>query len=263
MPAKKKAVVKSIAKTGVAIVDTSMFAEDAGMGVTSLGTEDLATPFLKLVQNAKQASAVGAEIGDIFNSVTKEIYTAEEGVSVINCGYSLVHLEWATKELSIKPPEHRHTALDQLPETVRGKDGREMLTNGSGNYLEKTAEHYVLLVDEDDFTQQALLTMKSTSLKVSKQWNSALRSQKMKDGNGKVFIPPRFSTIWKLTTTTESNVHGTWSQWQVAKERVVDSVELYSQAKSFAELISAGEVKVQHVQDNGNGNDSYDDDIPF
>ena len=34
----------------VAIMDENMFAADAGMGVSDLGSEDLAIPFLKVLQ---------------------------------------------------------------------------------------------------------------------------------------------------------------------------------------------------------------------
>lgn len=260
MAAKKTAVAKATSKEVVQF-NSAMFVADAGMGVTSLGHEDLSTPFLRLVQMNNQAKELGANIGDFFNTVTQEIWNGEEGLSVINCGYNLVHLEWEPKEgKGKKPPVNRYTALDKLPETVRGPEGKEMLNSGSGNYLEKTAEHFVLILDEDDFAQQALITMKSTGLKISKQWNSTMRSMKMKDGNGNVFIPPRFSHIWRLTTASESNAKGEWVQWQIAKERVIQCADLYGQAKSFAELISAGEVKVQHVQDD---KEEFDADVPF
>ena len=261
--AAKKAVAEATSKNIVEFNPVpAMFAEDAGMGVTSLGHEDLSTPFLRLVQMNNQAKALGANIGDFFNTVTQEVWKGTEGISVINCRYNLVHLEWAPKEgEGKKPPVNRYTALDKLPETVRGPEGKEMLNSGSGNYLEKTAEHFVLILDEDDFAQQALICMKSTALKISKSWNSTMRSMKMKDDtNGNIFIPPRFSYIWKITTVSESNAKGEWVQWQIAKDRVIDNADLYGQAKSFAELIMAGEVKVQHVQDD---KEDFDADIPF
>ena len=260
MAAKKSAVAKA---TGNNVVEfnPTMFAADAGMGVDSLGHDDLSTPFLKLVQTNIQATTLDANIGDLFNTVTNQVWAGAEGLSVINCGYTLVHLEWSPKDSSSKkPPVNRYTALDTLPDTARGPDGKEVLSDGSGNYLEKTAEHFVLVLDEDDFAQQALITMKSTGLKISKQWNSTMRSMKMKDGKGNVFVPPRFSHIWRLTTISESNSKGEWSQWQVAKERVIQCPDLYGQARAFAALISAGAVEVKHVQED---KEEFSDNIPF
>ena len=108
-------------------------------------------------------------------------------------------------------------------------------------------------------TQQALLPMKSTQFKKSKQWNSAMRSLQMTDANGKLFQPPRFSHIWHLQTVPEENKNGSWFGWQISKKGAIESPEIYSQAKLFAESIKAGQVKVQHVRED----DSSSSDVPF
>jgi len=45
-------MARSMAKksSGVAVMQESMFAADAGIGVSDLGSEDLAIPFLKVLQ---------------------------------------------------------------------------------------------------------------------------------------------------------------------------------------------------------------------
>ena len=40
--------------------------------------------------------------------------------------------------------------------TERSDDNKDMVVDGAGRYLERTAQHYVLVVDEDGMTQQAL-----------------------------------------------------------------------------------------------------------
>ena len=103
--------------------------------------------------------------------------------------------------------------------------------------------------------------MKSTQFKKSKQWNSAMRSLKMKDGNGSLFTPPRFSHIWKLETVSEENKNGSWHGWQISKDGVVEDVNVYQEAKLFAESIQAGQVNVKHVREEDK--DSSDEDVPF
>jgi hypothetical protein len=125
--------------------------------------------------------------------------------------------------------------------------------------LERTAQHYILVVDEDGITQQALLPMKSTQFKKSKQWNSAMRSLKMKDSQGNLFTPPRFSHIWKLETVSEENKNGSWHGWQISKDGVIEDPSVYAEAKLFAESIQAGQVKVKHVREE----DSLSEETPF
>ena len=120
----------------------------------------------------------------------------------------------------------------------------------------------MLVVDKDGITQQALLPMKSTQFKKSKQWNSAMRAIKMKDRNGNLFTPPRFSHLWKLVTVSEENKNGSWHGWQISKDDAVADVGIYQEAKLFAESISKGLVKVRHTRDDPQA-DSREDDVPF
>ena len=78
-------------KSAALSVLNDMFAEDAGAGLSELGSEDLAIPFLKPLQKMSPEldSLEGAKAGDIYNTVTKEIVKGSEGVRVINCAYNL------------------------------------------------------------------------------------------------------------------------------------------------------------------------------
>jgi hypothetical protein len=184
----------------VAIMDENMFAADAGIGVSDLGSEDLAIPFLKVLQKMSDEldDLADAKAGDIYNTVTKDVVKGKVGVTVINCAYVLQFIEWEPRGTGTGAPYRIYSSSDEIPQTERGDDNKDYVVGGSGRYLERTAQHYVLIIDEDGMTQQALLPMKSTQFKKSKQWNSAMRSLKMKDSNGSLFTPPRFSHVWNL-----------------------------------------------------------------
>ena len=245
----------------VAIMDENMFAADAGIGVNDLSSEDLAIPFLKVLQKMSDEldDLDDAKPGDIYNTVTKDVVKGKVGVLVINCAYVLQFIEWEPRGTGSGAPAAIYSAGDAVPATERGDDNKDYLADGSGKYLERTAQHYVLVIDEDGVTQQALLPMKSTQFKKSKQWNSAMRSLKMKDAKGTLFTPPRFSHVWKLETVPEENKNGSWHGWQISKDSVVGDANLYAEAKLFAESIQAGKVKVQHRRED----ESTSDDVPF
>jgi len=246
----------------VAVMQASMFAEDAGVGVDELSSEDLAIPFLKVLQKMSPEldDIEGARAGDLYNTVTKEVIKGGDGVRVVNCAYTLQHIEWEPRGSGTGAPHAIYSAGDTLPKTERGDDNKDYVVDGSGRYLERTAQHYILLVDEDGITSQALLPMKATQLKKSKQWNSAMKSMKMKDGNGNLFTPARFSHIWHLESVSEENKNGSWHGWQISKDSQIEDPGIYAEAKHFAESIMAGQVKVQHVQE---GDNISDDDVPF
>lgn len=259
-------MAKAVAKkqsAEVMVMNENMFAEDAGMGVSDLGSEDLAIPFIKVLQKMSDEldDLDNAKAGDIYNTVTKDIVKGKDGIRLINCAYNLQYIEWEPRGTGTGAPHAIYGAGDEIPETERGDDNKDCVAGGSGRYLERTAQHYVLVVDEDGVTQQALLPMKSTQFKKSKQWNSAMRSLKMKDGKGNLFTPPRFSHIWKLETVSEENKNGSWHGWQISKDGVVEDVNVYQEAKLFAESIQSGQVNVKHVREEDK--DSSDEDVPF
>ena len=247
----------------VAVMDENMFAADAGIGVNDLSSEDLAIPFLKVLQKMSDEldDLDNAKAGDIYNTVTKEVVKGKDGVRLINCAYNLQYIEWEPRGTGTGAPHAIYGAGDEIPATERGDDNKDYVAGGSGRYLERTAQHYVLVVDEDGMTQQALLPMKSTQFKKSKQWNSAMRSLKMKDSKGGLFTPPRFSHVWKLETVSEENKNGSWHGWQISKDDVVKDPSVYAEAKLFAESIQAGQVNVKHVREEDKP--SSDEDLPF
>ena len=69
-------VLKEKASTEVSTDVLNLFQEDAGSGLTDMGQEDLALPFLKVLSGNDPIlddADSGARKGDIFNTVTGEI----------------------------------------------------------------------------------------------------------------------------------------------------------------------------------------------
>ena len=86
-----KQVAKNKTNGKLAVMNEDMFAQDAGIGVTDLGSEDLAIPFLKILQKMSPEldDIESAKSGDIINTVTKDVIKSKDGVRVVNCAYSL------------------------------------------------------------------------------------------------------------------------------------------------------------------------------
>ena len=231
----------------------NMFEDDAAKGLGNIGQEDLALPFLKILGqlspevNKRDGKYVeGAEPGMIFNSVSGELYDGVKGIDVIPCFYKLEYIEWKDRGEGLGAPVAIYdSSSDIMSKTTPDANYKDRLPNG--NYIEKTASHFVIVSGDSPST--ALISMKSTQLKISRKWNSMMSGIKMKGANG-MFTPASFSHIYKLKTTQMSNDKGTWFGWEVSKNGPVTDQGLYDQAKTFSESIARGTVKAKHGEDN-------------
>ncbi len=244
--------MNQVAEKKSAGLPSNMFEDDAAKGLGKIGQEDLALPFLKILGqlspevNKRDGKYVeGAEPGMIYNSVSGDLYDGVKGIDVIPCFYKLEYIEWKDRgEGPGAPVAIYDSSSDIMSKTKPDANYKDRLPNG--NYIEKTASHFVIVSGDSPST--ALISMKSTQLKISRKWNSMMSGIKMKGANG-MFTPASFSHIYKLKTTQMQNDKGTWFGWEVNKVGPVTDKGLYDQAKSFSESISKGSVKAKHGED--------------
>ena len=244
--------MNQVAEKKSAGLPTNMFEDDAAKGLGKIGQEDLALPFLKILGqlspevNKRDGKCVeGAEPGMIFNSVSGELYDGVKGINVIPAFYKLEYIEWKDRgEGPGAPVAIYDSSSDIMSKTKPDANYKDRLP--SGNYIEKTASHFVIITGDSPST--ALISMKSTQLKISRKWNSMMSGIKLKGQNG-LFTPASFSHIYRLKTTQMSNDKGTWFGWEVSKVGPITDQSLYQQAKTFSENISKGSVKAKHGED--------------
>ena len=236
-------------KTNAGALATNLFEADANAGSKNMTQEDLALPFLKVLGqlspevNKRDGKYVeGAEPGMILNTVSNEIFDGAKGINVLPVFYERKYVEWADRGEGKGGPVAIHTAdSDIVSQTTRDKSFKDRLPNG--NYLENTANHFVILLG--DSPQTALISMKATQLKISRKWNSIMMGLKLQGKNG-LFTPPTYSHIYNLKTVQMSNDKGTWFGWEVSKVGPVEDKNVYSIAKGFADKLDKGQVQVKH-----------------
>jgi len=251
-----------IKKEEAGALSTDLFEADAGKGTQNITQEDLALPFLKVLMplspevNKMDGKYVeGAEPGMIFNSVTKELYDGAKGINVLPCHYLKQYVEWQDRGTSTGAPVAIHKAnSDIVSTTTRDKSWKDRLPNG--NYLETTANHFVVILG--DAPQTALISMKSTSLSVSRKWLTTMQTLLLQGKNGKLFSPPTYSHIYNLKTVQMSNDKGTWFGWTYSKVGPVTDTSAYAIARDFSErLEKIEEVKVKHGSDESKTDSPY------
>ena len=238
-------------------------------------SSEMQIPFVRVLQalspqlnKNKPEFIKGASAGDIFNTVTGEVWPGEEGITVIPVYQETKYLEFVPRSQGGGYKGERHASDPDLQNTTR--DGsKELLPNG--NELVKSDQHFCLLLADDGSYQPAIVDMKSTSLKVSRRWKTQIAMQKVKAPDGRMLTPALYATMWKLSVVEESNDQGSWSNWSVERVGLVQSRELFQEAKALRESIASGAVKAAADPDrnsnsgNGSGNRGGvgQDEIPF
>ena len=224
--------------TDVALTSTQ-FAADAGSGLENVTSEDMAIPRLKILQalspevnKADGKYVEGANAGDVINTVTSALYTDDNPLVVLPVAYKRLFLEWTPRE-SGGGLVAQHDDVSILDKTTKNNFGQDALPNG--NYIQTSASHFLIVLNEDGSFDQAMLAMAGTQLKKSRTWNSMMASAKM-NVDGKVFTPPSYSTKYTLRTVQESNDRGSWFGWGITSSGALSQEEMvyYEAAKGFA-----------------------------
>ena len=93
-------VVKKEASQVVAL-DQSILEADSGLGNKEVDQDTLSIPFLKtnLSKQILEANR-GAVSGDMYNTVTGEIYDREKGVKVVPCVFQRRFIQWSHLAMS-------------------------------------------------------------------------------------------------------------------------------------------------------------------
>ena len=248
------------AKTNAGALAAVNFEADANAGSQNMTQEDLALPFLKVLGqlspevNKRDGKYVeGAEPGMILNTVTNEIFDGNKGINILPVFYERKYVEWQDRGEGKGSPVAIHSAdSDIVSTTTRDKSFKDRLPNG--NYLENTANHFVVLLGNNPST--ALISMKATQLKISRKWNSIMMGIKLNGKNG-LFTPPTYSHIYNLKTVQMSNDKGTWFGWDVSLIGPVKDQSVYAVAKNFSERVNTGEVTAKHGTEESESKSPY------
>jgi len=223
-----------------------IFAGHEGEGL-DYDSSELQIPFVRLIQalspqvkKSDPAFIPGAAQGDIFNTVTGQSWSGEEGIIVIPCYQE-------TKYLKFKPRTQGGGFLGEMSKS--DPDVNRTTRNGAtevlpdGNELVKSDQHYCIIV-EDGIPSFGIIDMKSSAMKVSRRWKTQIKMLTVKHPKTGVLVsPPLFGTMWHLKSVEESNDMGTWYNWTVTNSGFVQDRELLDAAMNFRKSIKSGEAK--------------------
>ena len=185
-----------------------------------------------------------------YNTVTKKLYDGEKGIEVIPVFYKMTYPEWAPFERREGRPISNDRGASVMAETSQNDKNKDLLKNG--NEIIKTANHFVIINGERP--EKALMTMKSTQLKVSRGWNSLIENQFEIDPKTNKSVPaPMFSRIFKLNSVENSGSF-TWHGYTISMLRKVDDAGIYQMARDFHNSLKSAQQKVAAVSEENKSN---------
>lgn len=209
-------------------------------GSENVAMQDVVIPRIELVQALSPAidkSAAGyiegAEQGMLFNSVTRELYG--EQVQVCPVYFRKQWLVWKDR----KKGGGFGGAFD-TPEEARARIEEEDADEQGDWDIQETAQQIVLVYDENSGdSNEAVVSMSRTKLKISRQWNSLIRI------NGF----DRFSRMYSLFGVDDQNANGDKFKNLGVSALGFSPKPLYDKAETLYEAISGGTrtVKVDDV----------------
>ena len=283
-----------VAKAKEAQLPAEFMDELADAGVEhqeAMGKDDMSIPFLQILQSLSpqctkgEAEYIkGAEASDLLNTVAQSVIKSRDdddnaivATRVLPIHYKRSFIEWVPRTQG-GGIVHEYSVEEGLSIiTQRSKEtGQDIIQEGSplgtpGNQLNDTHTHFMFQINDDGTYEPVVLTMSSTQIKPSKDLNNMVSKQVLPDGRK----APRFFGIYDVTTQRKSNDQGSWYVWKFERNGDVLSenmMDMFREAKTFVEGITAGEHKVDHSKAAGEVNPSTasgdaggetDEEIPF
>ena len=248
------------------------FEGDVGAGMEGVGIDELATPFLRVLQSnspqvneAKGEYIKGARPGMFLNTATRQVFDGKEGVIIMPCAFQRRFIQWGPRgsdrgymgELTVEEVNK----LQDAGLIVRNEeDGRLYRLDKAGDTPHEkthdrvvdTRSHFCIMEDEDGNFGPVLFALSSTQIKKSKQMMSMLKMVKVETANGKT-TPPTWMNRVRVTTVAESNDEGDWYGVQFEGDGFIESQALYDAGKKLNADVVEGRARADHAKDEDGG----------
>lgn len=229
--------------------------EDAGLGV-STDPNEVGIPFLYILQDLSpqvkkrdEQYIEGAEVGDIFNNVTREVIPAAVGFDWIEVGFEAAQVEWRPNRGGFVAKHPNDTPLRSEVKMVA--DGEKQVpTLPSGNILTETKYHYGLYrraatADQPAGSwEPAVIGMASSMIKCSRDLEGMKKRLKLPNNS----VAPAFAVRYAFKTKLVSKNNNEWFVWDIVQGPWVSSDEYYV-ARELAQQVAAGTIKTSNPGD--------------
>jgi len=227
--------------------------EDSRKGAEEIRQEDVSTPILKILHqlspecNERDSKYVqGSKPGMIYVSSLGQLIDGEnEGVNVIVAHAQTRYPEWQERGDSASAPVGTHLTIPA--DAVEERNGRYRLPNG--NYVEKTAYFYVIMVKGGEM-RPAVIPMRSSNLSPARELNNQITNLRVTDDKG-TFQPAAYSALFNLKTFGKTAGSKSWHVYKPSKVRMLNTsdskdADIYRAASELQKSVSKGSAKPKY-----------------
>lgn len=240
----KKNEVATRNDNAVALPDdiAALFTEAEGSGTENMTADDMQLPMLKQVQDISDERdedapeyIPGADSGDFFNSVTRDLYKGS--LEIIPCAIRKTVVAFTPRAQGggfLGEYESKEQALEYLDQPAE---------------LNETTEFSVLYRpegEEDAPWMPAIMPMTSSKLKPARALTTQLMTLRVPVG-GKSIQPPIYGTIFVMNSVRAKSKKGTYRNVTFRFDRLVQDKELLDEARRFGEVM--GQRELRHGRD--------------
>lgn len=227
----------------------SQMSEDSSEYQHSVDQEDFVTPRLKLLQslspelNKGDTKFVsGAEMGDMYEVISKRIFKAESGILFIPVKTIINYIEWEGEGKSSKLVNN--FGSDATFYTKQKNDNRlnakgKVIGSAPNRTVVKTLNFYGFIFDnEQNSVSQVVIPFSGSKMKVARNFNTLIIGRKDKSGN----TLPSFSCIYHLKSIMESNEKGSFANFDISPVGYTLAIPqvgkiIYTQAKELFNIL--------------------------
>lgn len=223
----------------------ALMSEDSKTYVDDTSADDMAMPRLRILQSGseecKKSSPKyieGAEEGDIFNTLSKQVAKGDEGAYFIPVKRRVVYLEWKAKEAGGGLVNNFGENPEAYNSANVGENGKRI--SPRGHEIVKTYDIFgYVLNPQNGHASEVVISMSKTQAKKAKEWNALIRNLTDRATGNQL---PEFAGVYRLTTIPESNDKGSWFNYKIEFKGYTLALPtgkmLYNKAKEFAKMVA-------------------------
>ena len=233
---------------------------DSMKGAEEIRKEDISTPILKILHqlspecNARDPKYVeGSKPGMIYASSFGSLIDGEkDGINIIVAHAQTRFPEWQERGDSASAPVGTHMEIPA--DAVEERNGRYRLPNG--NYVEKTAYFYVIVVTGDE-SRPAVIPMRSSNLSPARELNNLITNLRISDDKG-TFQPAAYAAMFNLKTVGKTAGSKSWHVYKPSKVRMLNTsdkadADLYVAAQELQKTVAKGTAKPKYENNSNTG----------
>lgn len=257
MSAKKELAAVTKGSTALALPADINFSADMDNFGANYSADQLAMPFLNILQalspqvtRGKNEYLPEARAGQLYNTVTKDLYDGEKGLNVILSTFKESYIEWVPRNQGGGFVAEYDAAQGVKAKTAMDDNFNQVIQPGSsvgtpGNFLSLTHTRLgAVLNDELTSWSPVIISMSASGLKVSRNINSRHKLMEWINPStglaGPIGKLPMPLILWTAKTKMVSNDQGSWFTWDFEKKSFLSELpqeqflNLYRGVRDFA-----------------------------